>query len=148
MAENTECGESDLQSAIIHFLRKIEYLGDECIEEFEIEEVSEELNKLMPALSLVLSKWSPEIIYSLYIRKNMGFNEMKKVLRISSRVLSDKLKALEEAGIVVREVRTERPVRVQYELTEKGKTIALALVPLLAVVKRLNQIEQSTDSLV
>ena len=48
------------------------------------------------------------------------FNEMKSVLRISSRVLSDKLRTLEEAGIVIRKVRTERPVRVLYELTDTG----------------------------
>jgi len=150
MAGNTECEESDLQGIVLECLRKIEaYLSDECIEEFEIKEISEELNKLTPVLSLVLSKWVPEIIYSLYVRKSMGFNEMKSVLRISSRVLSDKLRTLEEAGIVVRKVRTERPVRVLYELTDTGKTISLALVPLLAVIKRLNfQIEKFTNSLV
>jgi len=62
---------------------------------------------------------------------------MKKVFNISSRVLSDKLKALGEAKVVTRRVRREKPVRVYYELTDLGKTIALALVPLLVVAKKI-----------
>ncbi len=136
MHENTKCDVDDLQIVILECIRKIEScLNSECVDELEIDEVSEELNKFTPLLSLVLSKWVPEIIYSLYIRGSMGFNEIKNSFKISPRVLSDKLRILENVGIVVRKVKIDRPVRVQYELTDTGETIALALVPLLTVIK-------------
>ena len=136
MAENTECGEGNLQEIVFECLKRIEmYLNRECIEEMELEEVAEELGKLTPVLTIVFSKWVPEIIYSLYIRRKMSFNDIKKVLAISSRVLSDKLKTLEEVKIVSRIVELKKPLRVYYELTELGRTIALALVPLLTLTK-------------
>ncbi len=134
MVEDTGCGESDLYSLVSKCLRSIEEYLDECIEEIEFSEISEELDNLRPQLSLVLSKWVSEIIYSLFI-KSMGFNEMKNLLGVSSRVLSDKLKILENSGIVLRKVIASRPVRVQYELTNVGKVVALALVPLLTIIK-------------
>ncbi|MEM0074192.1 MAG: helix-turn-helix domain-containing protein [Thermoplasmatales archaeon] len=53
-----------------------------------------------------------------------GFNQLKKSVEgISSRMLSEKLKFLEEEGIIIRTVSGTRPVRVIYELTEKGKAL-------------------------
>ncbi|MEM0128325.1 MAG: helix-turn-helix domain-containing protein [Thermoplasmatales archaeon] len=53
-----------------------------------------------------------------------GFNQLKKSVEgISSRMLSEKLKFLEEEGIIVRNVIDTRPVRVTYELTEKGRAL-------------------------
>jgi DNA-binding HxlR family transcriptional regulator len=43
---------------------------------------------------------------------------------VSSRVLSKKLKMLEDRGLIGRTVLGTRPPRVQYALTEKGRTIA------------------------
>lgn len=52
----------------------------------------------------------------------MGFNELKEeVDGVSSKVLSESLDDLEEKGLVNREVVSEKPVRVKYSLTEKGK---------------------------
>lgn len=54
-----------------------------------------------------------------------GFNQLKKSVEgISSRMLSQKLKFLEDEGIIMREVSSSRPVRVTYVLTEKGKSLS------------------------
>ena len=116
-------------------LKRIERCVKEECNDIEPKEVAEELNKLTPALSVILSKWIPQIIYSLYLRKTMSFNELKKTLNVSSRVLSDKLKILENSKIVVRIVKPDNPPRVYYRLTDFGQTIALALIPLLIVLK-------------
>jgi len=121
--------------AISECLKRIERCVKEECKDIEPKEVAEELNKLTPALSVILSKWVPQIIYSLYLRKTMSFNELKKTLNVSSRVLSDKLKILENSKIVVRIVKPDNPPRVYYRLTDFGKTIALALIPLLIVLK-------------
>ncbi len=135
MRKNTECKECNLVIAISECLKKIEnYLNEEC-SDVELQEVAGELNKLTPTLSVILSKWIPQIIYSLYLRKTMSFNELRKALNVSSRVLSDKLKILEDHKIVVRMVKPDNLPRVYYRLTDFGKTIALALIPLLIVLR-------------
>ena len=134
MEENIECEECNLVIAISECLRRIKKcLKDECAD-IEPKEVAEELNKLTPALSTILSKWIPQIIYCLY-QKSMSFNELNRTLNISSRVLSDKLKILEDYKIVTRIVKPEKPPKVYYQLTDLGETFALALIPLLIMVK-------------
>jgi len=54
----------------------------------------------------------------------LGFSALKRdVDGISSKVLSDSLDDLEEANIVDREIVSERPVRVEYSLTEFGRSL-------------------------
>ncbi|MEZ0117673.1 UNVERIFIED_ORG: DNA-binding HxlR family transcriptional regulator [Heyndrickxia coagulans] len=54
----------------------------------------------------------------------MRFNEMAELIpHISQKVLSERLKELEDQGILVREVYPESPVRIEYRLTEKGEAI-------------------------
>lgn len=55
-----------------------------------------------------------------------GFNQLKKSVKgISSRMLSEKLKFLEQENILMRVVSNTRPIRVTYVLTEKGKDLGL-----------------------
>lgn len=55
------------------------------------------------------------------------FTTLEKVLKVSPRTLSERLKELEEQGVVNRQAFPEVPPRVEYSLTEKGE----ALKPLL-----------------
>jgi len=52
-----------------------------------------------------------------------GFNELQRATKLSSKTLSKALKDLEKAGIIKRVVVSDRPFRVKYELTEKGKEL-------------------------
>ncbi|BFH73822.1 helix-turn-helix domain-containing protein [Sulfurisphaera javensis] len=52
-----------------------------------------------------------------------GFNELQRITGLSSKTLSNTLKDLEEAGIIRRVIVSDRPFRVKYELTEKGKEL-------------------------
>jgi len=56
---------------------------------------------------------------------------MKKTLGVNSRTLSDKLKTLKQRGYVERTVKTEPPLRVEYELTARGRNTVLLALPLL-----------------
>ncbi len=137
MVENSKYAGSnqELQDIVAEFLGKIEeFLRNECFEEMEMNEIAGELSKITPTLATILSKWVPEIVYGLYFGK-MSFNDIKRMIPISSRVLSDKLRVLEETSVIVRIVEEGRPPRVYYELTSLGRTIALSLIPLLVVVK-------------
>ena len=55
---------------------------------------------------------------------------------LSDRLLSERMKELEARGIVVRHVSQETPVKVCYELTEKGRQLAPALDELTAWADR------------
>lgn len=74
------------------------------------------------------NKWSLLVILILSEREATRFNELCRAIPdISSRVLSSTLKMLEADGLVSRTVYPEVPPRVEYRLTEIGRS----LVPLI-----------------
>lgn len=74
--------------------------------------------------SIIAKKWHPVIIHRLLQLGEMGFNDLKKeVDGISSKVLSESLEDLEEKDLVERNVVSEKPVRVKYSLTDRGKEL-------------------------
>ena len=81
-------------------------------------------------LALVGQKWVPHIIHEL-TGGPCRFNELaSSVGGCNSRTLSDRLKALEELGIVDRTIVATTPPWVEYGLSERGRQLAEALVPL------------------
>jgi DNA-binding HxlR family transcriptional regulator len=67
-------------------------------------------------------KWSLLILRHLSANDNMHFNELKRLLGISSNVLAKKLKQLEQEGLVIRRaVYDNSPLRVEYNLTPLAK---------------------------
>ena len=74
-------------------------------------------------VALIGSKWKLLIIRNLLARP-WRFNELKKDLEgISQKVLTDSLRSLEADGIFTRTVYPEVPPRVEYALTELGKSL-------------------------
>ena len=81
---------------------------------------------------LVATKWTPLIVHDLS-EGPRRFTELEHSCRgISPRTLSERLRALEQEGIVVRRSYTESPPRVEYELTGKGD----ALLPIIDEMRR------------
>lgn len=81
-----------------------------------------EMRFFLKTFDFIRKKWNVEILYELEIHKGMNFNVLARHLKgISSRSLSDSLKNLEKLGFITRLVQDERPPKVFYELTEKGK---------------------------
>ena len=82
------------------------------------------LAKFRALMATFVKKWSVEIMYLLYQNERMRFSELRRVLGSpSSRILSDRLKELEEMGLVKRSVLPEKPVRVDYMLTRTGRQV-------------------------
>ena len=63
--------------------------------------------------------WSVRIVASLSAERQR-FSALQRSLGISSKTLSAKLKELERQAIVTRTLYAQVPLRVEYELTEKG----------------------------
>lgn len=68
-------------------------------------------------------KWKTVVLW--YLRdKTMRFGELRRQIpEITEKMLSIQLKTLEDDGIVKRDVYPEVPLRVEYSLTEFGKTL-------------------------
>ncbi|MFC5466552.1 winged helix-turn-helix transcriptional regulator [Lederbergia graminis] len=86
------------------------------------------------AMSILGQRWSGLIIYQL-LNGPQRFCTVEAAMPISARVLSERLKDLEQEGIVLRQVYPETPVRIEYSLTEKG----LALAPLMKEIEKWGQ---------
>ena len=79
-------------------------------------------------MSLIQGKYKMFILYTLMDFEVVRFNEMKKYIRgISYKTLSSTLKELEADGLVHREEYPQIPPKVEYSLTERGKS----LIPIL-----------------
>ncbi|ABV63693.1 winged helix-turn-helix transcriptional regulator [Bacillus pumilus] len=76
------------------------------------------------AVELLSKRWVALIVFQL-LSGPQRFSEIEAALtNLSGRVLSERLKELEAAGIVKREVFAETPVRIEYSLTDMGSSLA------------------------
>ena len=79
------------------------------------------------AVELIGGRWTGALIH-LLLHGRMRFAELRAAIpEISDRMLSERLRELEAEGILARIVVPETPVRVEYELTEKGRALEHAL---------------------
>jgi DNA-binding HxlR family transcriptional regulator len=80
------------------------------------------------AVELIGRRWTGAIVRML-LPGRRRFNELRSgIPDISDRMLSERLRELEGEGILTRIVIPESPVRVEYELTEKGRDLEPALI--------------------
>jgi len=100
-------------------------------QEIGLEELRESIHGLEDSFDLLSQKWNLQILYILFLRKTMGFSELKKSLGVNSRTLSDKLKILAQHGYLGRSVEQGPPLRVKYSLATRGWNTILLALPLL-----------------
>jgi len=96
-------------------------------------ECNESLSAIEDSLYAIGGKWKLKIISALRDDgRSKRFNELQRMVTgISARVLSNELKELEMNGIVKRQVYTEVPVVIVYELTEYSETLGGILAELV-----------------
>ncbi|SEF64497.1 helix-turn-helix domain-containing protein [Paenibacillus sp. UNC499MF] len=81
-------------------------------------------------MQLISKRWAGLIVYQL-LAGPQRFCTIESNLPLSGKILSERLKELEQEGIIRRNVYPETPVRIEYSLTEKG----LALEPIIREVE-------------
>ena len=75
------------------------------------------------ALNYVGKKWNIEIVKDIFFGAK-SFSEFLRVHpELSAKVLSQKLRELEKNGIVTKDIVSKSPVKIEYNLTEKGKKL-------------------------
>lgn len=79
------------------------------------------------AVELIGRRWTGALIYVL-LQEKARFAQLRcAVPEITDRMLSERLRELEQEGVVERTVLEGTPVRVEYALTEKGRALARAV---------------------
>jgi DNA-binding HxlR family transcriptional regulator len=75
------------------------------------------------AVEIIGRRWNGAILLVM-LQGATRFNELKQAIPdISDKMLSERLKELDTEGLVARTVIPETPVRIEYHLTEKGRSL-------------------------
>lgn len=89
-----------------------------------IEEANFEDTGFSYTLSLISGKYKMIILYCLMEFETVRFNELKRYLNnISDKTLSANLKELEADKLIVRKEYPQIPPKVEYSLSERGKSL-------------------------
>jgi len=80
-------------------------------------------------LSLISGKYKLTILYALYRLEVLRYNELRRYLGIvTHKTLSSTLKELEKDGMIIRKEYPQIPPKVEYSLSDKGKSF----IPILS----------------
>jgi DNA-binding HxlR family transcriptional regulator len=86
-----------------------------------VAETSKSCRKFHAAADLLGKRWTALILQQLVNGPRRYCQLVEALADVSERMLIQRLKELEGAGVVERMVRNEQPVRVEYALTKKGR---------------------------
>ncbi len=79
-------------------------------------------------LSLISGKYKPIILYCLMEYEPVRFNEMQRYLgKVADKTLSQNLKELEKDDLIIRNAYPQIPPKVEYSLSERGKSLVKVL---------------------
>ncbi|MEK8129140.1 helix-turn-helix domain-containing protein [Paenibacillus filicis] len=93
-------------------------------------------------LNVIGGKWKGIILYHL-IKSPKRFNEFRRICpSITQRVLTLQLRELEEDGVISRTVYPEIPPKVEYALSDFGRT----LIPIIMLMKEWGQVYMSNGA--
>jgi DNA-binding HxlR family transcriptional regulator len=78
-----------------------------------------------PVVDIVFSRWTTPILWALHEFGRQRFVELaRRITTITPKVLTQRLRQLERDGMVTRTYHAEVPPRVEYEITDLGRTLA------------------------
>jgi len=125
----------DMMEAIPIMRQAVRKALEKDIETFDhgIQRQRKERTGLRRSFEILRKKWIVDIIYAIHLFGRPFFNDLHgKLPEINTRTLSNRLDEMEALGMVTRNVKTGKPIRVFYELTDFGRGIYELLIPLLS----------------
>lgn len=98
------------------------------------------------AANCISGKWKMTILHHIHHYGKIRFNETKKTLHVSEKVLSQQLKELASDGLVERIQYNTIPLKVEYILTPLGEDLIPALdILYIWSIRRMAQLELPID---
>jgi DNA-binding HxlR family transcriptional regulator len=75
-------------------------------------------------MNLIGGKWKPFILWLLYEEEIVRLGELKRrIPTVNQKMLTQQLREMERDGFIIRKVYAEVPPKVEYSLTELGKSL-------------------------
>lgn len=72
---------------------------------------------------MIFSRWTTPILWELYVDRPLRFGEVERRIGVRPKVLTERLRQLERDGLVSRQSYAESPPRVDYAITELGRSL-------------------------
>ncbi|WP_405606820.1 winged helix-turn-helix transcriptional regulator [Streptomyces sp. NBC_00076] len=99
---------------------------------------------IAPVVDIVFSRWTTPILWALHEHGRHRFVELeRRITTITPKVLTERLRRLERDGLVVRTYHPEVPPRVEYEISELGRSLAPLFAALADWSVNLGKVEQA-----
>jgi len=100
-------------------------MNNDLVKDVNITFGSELPREIILTLKLIGRKWTMPILYTLYKKTVLGFNDLKRELKnkISSNMLSQILQELQDNTIIEKRITSDSPIRVEYSLTVRGSDL-------------------------
>ncbi len=99
---------------------------------------------IAPVVDLVFSRWTTPILWTLNEYGRQRFVELsRRITTITPKVLTQRLRQLERDGLVVRTYHAEVPPRVEYEISDLGRSLAPLFATLAEWSPNLEKVEQA-----
>ena len=119
-----------------------------CCMTTEPQQVHSNCRRVADLLARVGDKWTILLLMAIGDRR-MRFGELHRAINgISQRMLTVTLRNLEHDGILIRTVYLTIPPRVEYELSDRGRSLKLALAPIGRwVMENQTDIEEARERL-
>jgi DNA-binding HxlR family transcriptional regulator len=97
-----------------------------------MDEVHKVCVRFHTAIELLGARWTGAVLRALFTGSHRFADIKAAVPNLSDTMLSQRLRELEAAGILERQVMATSPVRVEYELTQMGKEVEPVLDAVIA----------------
>lgn len=99
---------------------------------------------ITPVVDIVFSRWTTPILWALHEYGRHRFVELeRRITTITPKVLTERLRRLERDGLVVRTYHPEVPPRVEYEISELGRSLGPLFAALADWSVNLDKVEQA-----
>jgi DNA-binding HxlR family transcriptional regulator len=99
---------------------------------------------IAPVVDIIFSRWTTPILWSLNAFGRQRFGELeRRIVTITPKVLTQRLRQLERDGLVVRTYHAEVPPRVEYEISDLGRSLAPLFATLAEWSVNLDKVEQA-----
>ncbi|MGW3959521.1 winged helix-turn-helix transcriptional regulator [Amycolatopsis sp. NPDC005003] len=97
---------------------------------------------IAPVVDIVFSRWTTPILWALHEYGRQRFVELqRRITTITPKVLTQRLRQLERDGLITRTYHAEVPPRVEYEISELGRSLGPLFASLSAWSGHLGEVE-------